>query len=82
MEFHPGFDFARRKVVATCFQTLLPVSEADVAGDLVQATERARESAEFGGIMSSVARRAFSEGGKKKLGDVLSPERGRCSGCQ
>ena len=40
----------------------MSLSEAGVAGDLVQAIERVRESAEFGGILSSFARRTFSDG--------------------
>jgi hypothetical protein len=37
------------------------LGEAAVAGDLIQAIERVRESAKFGGILGSFARRALSD---------------------
>jgi hypothetical protein len=38
----------------------LPLNQFEVAGDLVQATERIREAAKFGGVLSCAARRALS----------------------
>src|SRR5207253_1448636 len=41
---------------------LLPLREAEVAGDLVQTTERVRKPAKFCGVLSGFAGRAFSDG--------------------
>src|SRR6266403_414430 len=43
------------------FPPLLPLRQAAIAGDLVQAIERVRKSAKFGGVLSSIARRTFSD---------------------